>query len=159
MNYLRYCFFVPLLLFATETYAEDAFLVSNGILAVDATALRDMGIDIIDEDGQAMKGVIVFRTGLSVTDTNKQSRTIAGSVYDLSVFDINEDDSIDKDDAPWDAMYLAVDYNEDGDIGSGEYALIGECGVNGISLDLANDKAWSLHKFWVRKEVKIPDRS
>lgn len=159
MNYLRYCLFVPLLLFATETYAEDTFLVSNGILAVDANALRDMGIDIVDEDGQAMKGVIVFRAGLSVTDANKQSRRIAGSVYDLSVFDINQDDRIDEGDAPWGAMYLAVDYNEDGDIGSGEYALIGECGVNAISLDLANDKAWSLHDFWVKKEVKIPNQS
>ena len=83
MKYLRYCVFMPLLLLAAEIYGEDAFLVSNGILAVDANALRDIGIDIIDEDGQAMKGVIVFRAGLSVSDANKQSRTIAGSVYDL----------------------------------------------------------------------------
>ena len=68
MNYLRYCLFMPLLLFAAETYGEDAFLVSNGILAVDASALTGIGIDIVDEDGQAMKGVIAFRTGLSVTD-------------------------------------------------------------------------------------------
>ncbi len=159
MKYLRYCFFMPLLLLAAETYGEDAFLVSNGILAVDASALTGIGIDIVDEDGQAMKGVIAFRTGLSVTDTNNRSRRIAGSVYDLSVFDINEDNSIDDGDAPWDAMYLAVDYDNNGDIGSGEYALIGECGVNAISLDLANDKAWSLHRFWVRKEVTIPDQS
>jgi hypothetical protein len=145
-------------LFATEIYAEDAFLVSNGILAVDTNGLRDIGIDIVDDNGRALEGVIAFRTGLSVTDTNKQSRRIAGSVDDLSVFDINEDLRIDAHDAPWDAMYLAVDYNGDGDIGSGEYALIGECGVNAISLDLANNKAWSLHRFWVKKEVKIPDR-
>ena len=156
MSYLTSFYTVLLIVLSTQAYAGDRYMVSNGILVVDAKALRAEGIDIMDEQGQPLEGVIAVRAGLSIIDSNNQSRRIGGSSNDLSVFDTNKDWRIDESDASWEAMYLSVDYNSDGVVGEGEYALIGNCGIDAIRLDADNDKAWSLHKDGKTKVVKVP---
>lgn len=144
-----------LLLSPEDSFADEIYLVSNGILVVDAEALRDNHIDIKDENGQSLGGVIAIRPGLSITDASGRLTNLGGSITDLSVFDENKDHRIDHDDSAWHAMYLAVDYNRDGEIGDGEYALIGDCGVDAITFDLANGNAWSIHKDGAKKAITI----
>ena len=157
MNVFKYSLIVFVLVLGSQAKAGSEFVVSDGILAVDAHALREIGINILDNDGQEVHRVIEFREGLTINHGGDQSVNVTGSMGDLSVFDANGDGSIDEDDAPWDLMYLSIDYNKDGVIGKGEYALIGECGVNGINLELADGQAWSRHGFLSRKEVRFYD--
>ena len=81
--------------------------------------------------------------------------TLADEIYKVTVFDDNEDHRIDQDDSAWNSMCLAVDYNGNGEIGDGEYALIGKCGVDGITLDLANGEAWSIHTNGAKKIITL----
>ena len=69
----------------------------------------------------------------------------------------NRDNLIDAKDPAWENMYLAVDYNGDGSIGQGEYALIGECGVDALKIDVQAGQAWSLHSDGKTKIVKLPN--
>ena len=81
---------------------------------------------------------------------------IAASPNALTVLDINKDQRLDTNDPVWDNMHLAVDYNDDGIIGEGEYALIGECGVDALELVPEEGLAWSLHSDGNRKLVGLP---
>lgn len=147
------------LLACSEAPTTDAFKVSDGILVVDATALRAKGVDMAGSDGQSLDGIVEVQPGLSVKADNEKTTRIGISSLDLAVFDLNGDKQIDDQDAPWDAMYLAVDYNRDGAIGEGEYALIGECGVNAISIDASVDEqAWSIHTKGEKKAVTLEQK-
>ena len=54
-------------------------------------------------------------------------------------------------------LFLAVDYNGDGAIGKGEYALIGNCGVKSLKLKPNLQEAWSVHTNGSIKTVTTPD--
>jgi hypothetical protein len=53
--------------------------------------------------------------------------------------------------------YVAVDYDGDDIIGNGEYALIGECGVDALKIDLAAGRVSSVHSDGKTKVVKLPN--
>ena len=146
MRFLFVVFGAWLLFGLGETEANEVYQVSSGVLAVDAGALRAAhGIDISDEHGARVGGVSAMRPSLAVTRVTGQSGAIGRVMTDLAVFDDNGDDRIDNDDSVWNQMYLVVDYNRNGRIEDREYALIGDCGVRALTLDMAEGKAWSLH--------------
>ncbi len=160
MNRIAFALPIFLLLACSEAPKMDAFKVSDGILVVDATALRANGVDVSASDGQSLDGIVEVRPGLTVTGVREKMTKIGSSSIDLAVFDLNNDKQIDAQDAPWNAMYLAVDYNRDGEIGKGEYALIGECGVDAISVEAsAEDIAWSIHKGGEKKAVTLEQKT
>ncbi len=133
-----------------------AYIVSSGMLAIDTQAAKDHGLEIFDQDSQLMDGIVPLRSGLVIKRGNKQSSTIGQSPNALIIFDANQDGLINDSDPLWQAMHLAVDYNDDGVIGDGEYALIGECGVDALKLDDAAGKVWSQHTGGDLKLVKSP---
>lgn len=135
---------------------DDAFIVSNGVLVVDADKAMGAGIEILDASGSLSEGVVVLRTGLSLWVENQKAMQVDASPSVLAALDTNNDNRIDEEDLLWDAMYLAVDYNKDGVIVKGEYALIGNCGVDALQLDLEAGKVWSLHTDGSTKVVRTP---
>ena len=136
---------------------DDMYVVSEGMLAVDTTTAGDMGIFILDRNGQRMTGVVPLRHGFSISRDNGGSAIIEASPDALAVLDSNKDNLIDAKDPAWENMHLAVDYDGNGNIGQGEYALIGECGVDALKIDVPAGQAWSLHSDGKTKEVKLPN--
>jgi hypothetical protein len=100
--------------------------------------------------------VAVLRAGFSIAISNGESALIQSSPDALAVLDSNKDNQLDANDPVWNSMHLAIDYNGDGIIGEGEYALIGECGVDALELDLETGQVWSLHSDGARKPVQLP---
>jgi len=135
---------------------EDMYVVSDGMLAVDTSTAGDVGIFILDRNGQKMVGVVPLRHGFSISRDDGGSTIIDASPDALAVLDSNKDNLIDAKDPVWDNMHLAVDYDGDGKIGQGEYALIGECGVDALKIDVSAGQAWSLHSDGKTKVVKLP---
>jgi hypothetical protein len=135
---------------------NDMYIVSDGILVIDvAAAVRD-GVQVLDHAGQPLEGVAVLRAGLSIAVANGETALIQSSPDALAVLDSNKDNRLDANDPVWNNMHLAVDYNGDGVIGQGEYALIGECGVDALELDLEAGQVWSQHSDGARKPVQLP---
>ena len=135
---------------------KDMYVVSGGILVVDATAIASSNEQILGRDGSVMDGVVVLRLGRTIANGNGDSAIIDTSSNALAAFDANQDGRLDEHDPVWGNMHLAIDYNGDNTIGEGEYALIGECGVDAIELDLGAGQAWSLHSDGEKKPVKLP---
>ena len=142
---------------ANHSHAEDAFIIGGGMLAVDADLAKNKGLLLTDAAGQSMHGVVVIKPGLTVTDTNMRETLIDDTPRSLVPLDGNQDYTIDALDPYWDAMFLAVDYNGDGAIGKGEYALIGNCGVKSLKLKPNLQEAWSVHTNGSIKTVTTPD--
>jgi hypothetical protein len=135
---------------------DDMYVVSDGMLAVDTETARNVGIFILDREGQKMTGVVPLRYGFSISLDDGGSVVIESSPNALVSLDSNKDNLIDLNDPVWETMYLAVDYDGDGAIGKGEYALIGECGVDALKIDVPAGQAWSLHTDGETKIVKLP---
>jgi hypothetical protein len=138
---------------------EDMYVVSDGMLAVDTAAATANGIQILDRNGGVMEGVVVLRAGLSIVNKGGEMSVIGPAPDALSILDENGDNRLDAGDPAWGTMHLAVDYNGDNTIGNGEYALIGECGVDALVLDLDRAQAQSLHSDGKIKIVKMPSPS
>ncbi len=138
---------------------NDAFIVGGGLLTLDTRSAGARDVFAADHDGHLLAGVVVLRPGLSITVDDGPARTIEASPRSLSVFDGNGDGQIDAADPLWQSLHLAVDYNEDGTIGDGEYALIGECGIEALRLDPAADQIWSVHKRGKEKAVRPPGQN
>ena len=134
---------------------DDMYVVSDGMLAVDTVAAGEVGITILDRAGEKVSSVVPLRHGFSILVEGGESAVIGASPDALFVLDANNDNRIDANDPAWQNMHLAVDYNGDGAIGSGEYALIGECGVDALVLD-SEGQAWSLHAKGDKKPVVLP---
>ncbi len=135
---------------------NDMYIVSDGILVIDNAAATHNGVQVLDRAGKPLDGVAVLRAGFSIAINNGESAVIQSSPDALAVLDINKDSQLDANDPVWNSMHLAIDYNGDGIIGEGEYALIGECGVDALELDLETGQVWSLHSDGVRKPVQLP---
>ena len=136
---------------------DDMYVVSDGMLAVDTATAGDVGIVILDRNGKKMTGVVALRHGFSISRNDGGSAVIEASPDALTVLDANHDNQIDAKDPAWDNMHLAVDYDGDGIIGQGEYALIGECGVDSLKIDSQNGQVWSVHSNGKTKLVKLPN--
>jgi hypothetical protein len=141
---------------AASDSGNDMYIVSDGILVIDAAATMHDGIQVLDPAGQPLEGVAVLRAGLAIAVANGESAVIQSSPDALAVLDINKDNQLDANDPVWKNMHLAIDYNGDGIIGEGEYALIGECGVDALELDLDAGQAWSQHSDGARKPIQLP---
>ena len=135
---------------------NDMYIVSDGLLVLDAEGAAQDGIRVLDKAGQRLEGVVVLRAGLSIAVDDGESAVIEASPDALAVLDDNNDQQLDASDPAWGNMHLAVDYNGDGTIGEGEYALIGECGVDALELDLRAGQAWSLHSDGAKKPLALP---
>jgi hypothetical protein len=168
MDYFRKCICILLVGLSTTGCAEkrtasdsgdDMYVVSDGMLAVDANEAANNGVQILDRAGGLMDGVTVLRFGLSISNDNGETVVIEASPDALSVLDANKDSRLDHSDPLWDNIYLAVDYNGDGNIGEGEYALIGECGIDALELDLEAGQAWSHHSDGETKVITLPRAS
>jgi len=138
---------------------DDMYVVSDGMLALDTNEAAKNGIQLLDRAGRPMDGVVVLRFGISISNDNGETVLIEASPDALSVLDVNKDGRLDDSDPLWNNMHLAVDYDGDGTIGQGEYALIGECGVDALDLDLKRGQAWSHHSDGRTKIVKLPSAS
>ena len=138
---------------------DDMYVVSDGMLAVDTGTAQEVGIFILDRNGDKLTGVVPLRSGLSISKDEDRSAVIGPSPDALIILDSNSDNMIDAKDPAWDNMYLAVDYDGDGSIGRGEYALIGECGVDALKIDIPKGQAWSLHSDGKTKLVQLPNSS
>jgi hypothetical protein len=138
---------------------DDMYVVSGGILAVDTNAAVNNGFQILDRGGQRMDGVVALRFGLSISNDSGETVVIEASPNALFVLDANKDSRLDDSDPMWNNMHLAVDYNGDGNIGEGEYALIGECGIDALELDLEAGQAWSHHSDGTTKIITLPSAS
>jgi hypothetical protein len=135
---------------------DDMYVVSDGMLAVDTASAGESGISILDRDGKKMSNVVPLRHGFTISVADGESAEVANSPDALLVFDSNRDSLINSKDPVWANMHLAVDYDGDGRIGEGEYALIGECGVDALKLDVQAGQAWSLHSDGETKVIKLP---
>ena len=135
---------------------DDMYVVSDGMLAVDAASAGDAGITILDTEGRKMASVVPLRRGYTITSADGGSVEVENTLKALLIFDSNDDNLINSSDPVWRNMHLAVDYDGDGVIGRGEYALIGECGIDGLKLDAQAGQAWSLHTDGETKAVKFP---
>ena len=102
---------------------DDMYVVSDGMLAVDAAEAAVNGVRILDRNGDVMDGIIVLRSGLTITNEDGGSSVIGPTPVALSVLDENKDSRIDADDPAWENMHLAVDYNADNIIGV-EFLLV-----------------------------------
>jgi hypothetical protein len=140
---------------ASDT-GSDMYIVSDGLLVIDTDMAAQDGIRVLGPAGQPLEGVVVLRAGLSIAVDKGESAVIASSPDALAVLDFNYDQQLDANDPAWSNMHLAVDYNDDGTIGEGEYALIGECGVDSIELDLGAGQAWSHHSDGGKKSLALP---
>ena len=138
------------------SHAENAFIIGGGMLAIDADLVRKKGLVLKAAGGQLLHGVVVIKPGLTVINEDLV-RVIDETPSSLVLLDGNLDDSIDALDSYWDAMFLAVDYNGDGEIRKGEYALIGNCGVKALKLNPNSGEAWSVHTDGSTKKVGMPD--
>jgi hypothetical protein len=141
---------------AASDSGSDMYVVSDGLLVIDTKLAAHDGVRVLDHMGQPLDGVIVLRAGLSIAVDNGAEVVIEASPDALAVLDTNSDQRLDATDPAWHNMHLAVDYNGDGIIGEGEYALIGECGVDALELDLEAGQAWSHHSDGARKPVQLP---
>ena len=142
--------------YAASDSSNDMYIVSDGLLVIDTKLAAHDGVRVLDHAGQPLEGVVVLRAGLSIAVGNGVQAVIEASPDALAVLDSNKDLQLDANDPAWHNMHLAVDYNGDGIIGEGEYALIGECGVDALELDLEAGQAWSHHSDGVRKPVQLP---
>jgi len=138
-------------------YGDDMYVVSDGILVIDTATAGKAGIFILDQNGQKLAGVIPLRYGLSISQDGDRSAVIESSPDALIILDSNRDNLIDAKDPAWENMHLAVDYNGDGNIDKGEYALIGKCGVDALKIDIQAGQAWSLHSDGKTKVIKLPN--
>ncbi len=138
---------------------DDMYIVSDGILVIDANEAANNGVQILDRAGHLMDGIVTLRSGLSISNDSGKIIVIKASSDALTVLDANKDSRLDDSDPAWSNMHLAVDYNGDGTIGQGEYALIGNCGVDGLELDLKTGQAWSHHSDGRTEIVKLPGAS
>lgn len=141
----------------TADSGDDMYIVSDGMLAVDTETARNAGIFILNREGQRMAGVVPLRYGFSISLDDGGSVVIESSPNALASLDSNKDNLINLNDPVGENMHLAVDYDGDGTIGKGEYALIGECGVDGLKIDVPAGQAWSLHTDGQTKIVKLPN--
>ncbi len=165
MNYAGRLIFILFLVWAVSACGEkrtaadtgdDMYVVSNGMLAVDTGTASSIGIYILDRAGQKMAGVVPLRNGFSISQDKGRLAVIESSPDALTILDSNNDNQIDAEDPAWKNMHLAVDYDGDGKIGDGEYALIGECGVDALKIDVSSGEAWSVHSDGKTKVVKLP---
>jgi hypothetical protein len=138
---------------------DDMYVVSDGMLAVDTASAEESGISIFDRDGKKMSSVVPLRHGFTISVADGESAEVTNTPDALLVLDSNSDSLINSKDPVWKNMHLAVDYNGDGLIGKGEYALIGECGVDALKLDVQAGQAWSLHSDGETKVMKLPGSS
>jgi hypothetical protein len=140
-----------------ESGIQGSYIIRSGIVAIDTDAAAKKNLGFFEQDGKKHNGVVAVRPGLMVAVGDQPRVEVGNPPNPLTVFDANQDGRIDASDPVWDVMHLAVDYNGDGTIGSGEYALIGECGVNAIRLDPDTGEIWSLHKDGKTEAVQIPE--
>jgi len=124
--------------------APDTFIIDGGMIVLDTESAGALGYTLTDHNEQVISGVSLLQSGQTVTDPEDLKTSITGPVA-LSAFDANRDTLIDAADPAWNSLHLAVDYNEDGVIGEGEYALIGECGVEALKADPANNELLTFH--------------
>ncbi len=166
MDYVGRLICILLLVLAVSACAEkrtaaesgdDMYVVSDGMLAVDTGTAGGVGIYILDRTGQKMTGVVPLRHGFSISLDDGRLAVIESSPDALIILDSNKDNLIDAKDPAWENMHLAVDYDGDGTIGDGEYALIGECGVDALKIDVLSGQAWSVHSDGKTKVVKLPN--
>lgn len=126
--------------------AQNAFVIEGGMLVAEMPVISAAGYTVADAAEQPMSGIVILRPGQLITDANKQATTISESAVELAAFDANRDRLIDAADPAWMGLHLSVDYDGDGIIGEGEYALIGECGIDALRIDAANNELQVLHK-------------
>ena len=124
--------------------APDTFIIGGGMIVLDTKSAGTLGYSLTDSNDQSISGVSILQSGQTVTDPDNLQTSITGPVA-LSAFDANRDTLIDAADPVWNSLHLAVDYNGDGVIDEGEYALIGECGVEALKTDPANNELLTLH--------------
>ena len=146
---------IALYLFVPNSEADDAFMVSGGMLTVNADDIAQHGVVLRDASGESLYGIVVLSPGLQIDFAEQQPVQISSSTTSLSVFDQNDDRQLSDEDPIWNSMYLAVDYNSDGQISKGEYALIGKCGVKSINFSPTDDQVLSHHTNGTIRDVRF----
>jgi hypothetical protein len=97
----------------TTPQTDDAFL------AVDATGLRAMGIEVTTRDRLRLDGTTLVSTSLRVV-ADGQSRDIERTWQMLVALDTNRDGKLDNHDTTWVHLRLFVDADGDGRIAAAE---------------------------------------
>jgi hypothetical protein len=110
----------------THAASDDAFL------AVDATALRAIGIDISSRAHTHLDGVVVVSTRLHFTAEGK-ARETTDAWQLLAVLDSNHDGTLDAKDRCWSRLRLFVDRNGDGSMAPDE-VLSAETDIRDITI-------------------------
>jgi hypothetical protein len=117
----------------TKAGADDAFL------AADATALRALGIDILNRAQVRLDGVVLVSSGLRIA-ADGQSKPVGDSWQILSVLDTNRDGKLDNKDLSWTHLRTFVDRDGDGAVSHGEVQTTTEVGIREIAAKAAGGR-------------------
>jgi hypothetical protein len=104
----------------------------DGFLAVDATGLRALGMDISSAGQARLDGVVPVSSRLRIV-ADGQSREVGTSWQLLAVLDTNRDGKLDTKDPCWTHLRIFVDRNGDGSISDTEVRTAVETGIRDIS--------------------------
>lgn len=97
----------------TTTQTDDAFL------AVDATGLRAMGIEVMTRERVRLDGPALVSTSLRIV-VEGQARDVDRTWDMLAALDGNRDGKLDMHDPAWVHMRLFIDVDGDGRVGATE---------------------------------------
>ena len=104
----------------------------DGLLAVDASGLRALGVDISNAGQARLEGVVPISSRLRVV-ANGQAKEVGNSWQMLAVLDANGDGKLDTKDPSWNHLRIFVDRNGDGSISDTEVRTVTETGIRDIS--------------------------
>lgn len=115
----------------TLPQTHDAFL------AVDATGLHAMGIDVF-RDGARLEGIALLSSALRIVVDGQRHEGDRISPL-LAALDCNRDGRLDNRDAAWSGLRIFVDTDADGRIGLSELRSAAEASIASIAVKTATE--------------------
>ncbi len=111
----------------------------DGFLAVDASGLRALGIDISSAGQARVDGVVPVSSRLRIM-ADGQPKEVGNSWQMLTVLDANRDGKLDTRDPCWNHLRIFIDRNGDGSISDAEVRTIVESGIRDISAKIGTSR-------------------
>lgn len=112
----------------TKPNSDDAFLV------LDATALRQAGLDLRSAVGEALTGHMLFSGNLRLKDPGGREVFFRTPLHLLGALDSNRDGRVTALDRCWPHLLLLTDHNGNGAIDTRELQRLASSGVTSLVL-------------------------
>jgi hypothetical protein len=111
----------------------------DGFVAVDATGLRALGVDISGAGQARLEGVVLVSSRLRIV-ADGQAREVSNPWQMLTVLDANRDGKLDTKDPCWAHLRIFVDRNGDASISDTEIRTVVETGIRDISAKIGTTR-------------------